>query len=127
MPGVPPAIDAAGRMRLPDGRLARLHEAHVRAAGGVDIGSDIAHAVQHLRTNAWGYTIVGADATNRPVIQVWLQGPIAYGGMCGNSSAASRRRGFMQVWRNAGAFAAQRGSPGYTGAAYAEPVSVLDH
>lgn len=127
LPGLPPAMDAAGFMRLPDGRLARLYEANLPVTAGADIGTGIADVVQHVRANGWGYTIIGADSRNQPVVQVWVKSPVAYAGMCGFSTTAERHRGAMQVWRNPATFAAQqRGLPGYADSAYHAPVSIVD-
>jgi hypothetical protein len=125
--GMPP-IDAAGHLPLPDGRTARLEGVPARLSSNVDVGAEIRQAVQRLPSSAWGCTIV-KDSPTQPVVQVWALSPRASSGMCGLSSAESRRRGAMLVWRNLGTFAALNGDLTFDFHVQGQPlrISVLGH
>ncbi|HZZ42473.1 MAG TPA: hypothetical protein VFE58_06020 [Tepidisphaeraceae bacterium] len=52
------------------------------------------------QAQAVGYTVVKHDPDGTPVVNVWALSPVAFAGMCGNSSWAERRHAAMRVWRN---------------------------
>ena len=107
---LPLAVTPAGRVVLPDGRTARLAELAVPSnPATADWTPELGLAFRRLRPTRFGYTAAGTGRDGVPVVQLWALTPNAWGGMCGNSTRAERRRGGMLLWRNVGAFMVRNG------------------
>jgi len=125
------ALAPDATLTLPDGRVGQLIEMAPRDPRQVfrPPNPDVAvrGALNRLRATEIGCRVVGTSPQGWPLVQIWVRSPVAYGGMCGNSSWAERRRGTMLVWRNLGVSMAERSEIIGTAQADRTPVSVLGY
>lgn len=123
-PSLSLAFTPTGLLLLPDGTPARLAEAPANNPS-VDVATPLAETIAKFRAKQVGYTVVRHDRGGTTVVQVWALSPSAYLGICGNSSYAERRRASMCLWRNVGAFLAERGTLPGDPQNPREPISVI--
>lgn len=107
-PSVEISFTDDGFVMLPDGQVARVPGLTPRDMPGMPLSDElddlVSDALLTLRAVDVGYTIVGADESGVPIVEIWALSPRAFTGMCGNSSVSERRQGSMRLWRNVGSY-----------------------